>query len=201
MSDELLDVVDDDDRVTGQALRTTVHQRGLQHRGIHIFLVTPEGKLLVQQRGWQRGTAPLALDCSVSEHVRAGEGYREAAVRGLAEELGVRRARFHALVKFKLDYGPNDREICQLYEGKVDPSLVRFDPLEVEAVTSYSLDELEALIRDGKRLFSGWFIQLIRWYLGGPSELQVLKLSSRPRLLLPADRRQSSGGEGPPGAA
>jgi len=187
MPDELLDVVDDDDRVTGQALRTIVHQRGLQHRGIHVFLVTPEGKLLVQQRGRRRGTAPLALDCSVSEHVKAGERYREAAVRGLAEELGIRRANFHALVKFKMDYGPNDREICQLYEGKVDPSGVRFDPLEVEAVACYRLDELETLIREGKVAFSGWFIQLIRWYLGKPSEMHVLKLYIRKRLLLPAD--------------
>ena len=187
MSDELLDIVDDDDRVTGQALRTVVHRRGLQHRGIHLFLVTPEGKLLVQQRGRLRGTAPGALDCSVSEHVKAGESYREAAVRGLAEELGVQGARFHALVKFKLDYGPNDREICQLYEGRVDPSRVRFDPLEVERVASYSLGELDTLIRDGQVAFSGWFIQLIRWYRGQPSKLQVMKLYSRTRLLLPED--------------
>jgi isopentenyldiphosphate isomerase len=62
-------------------MRAVVHQLGLQHRGIHIFLVTLEGKLLVQQRGRHRGISPLALDCSVSEHVKAGEGYPEAAAR------------------------------------------------------------------------------------------------------------------------
>jgi isopentenyldiphosphate isomerase len=187
MSDELLDIVDDDDLVTGQALRAVVHQRGLQHRGVHIFMVTPQGKLIVQQRGRQRGLCPLALDCSVSEHVKAGEDYREAAARGLAEELGIRQARFHALIKFKMDYGPNDREICQLYEGVVDPGLVRFDPIEVEGIACYSLTELETLIQDGKVAFSGWFVQLIRWYLGRPSALQVLKSFSRRRLLLPSE--------------
>jgi 16S rRNA (adenine1518-N6/adenine1519-N6)-dimethyltransferase len=187
MFDELLDIVNDDDRVTGQETRGVVHQRGLQHRGVHVFLVTPEGKLLVQQRGRQRGTCPLALDCSVSEHVKAGEGYAEAAARGLAEELGLRHANIHALIKFKMDYGPNDREICQLYEGNVDPALVHFDPQEVEWVASYRLDDLEAMILEGKAAFSGWFIQLIHWYLGRPSALQVLKSYTRKRRLLPAE--------------
>jgi isopentenyl-diphosphate delta-isomerase type 1 len=185
MSEELLDIVDDNDRVIGQELRTVVHQHGLQHRGIHIFLVTREGKLLVQQRGRQRDTSPLALDCSVSEHVKAGEAYRKAAIRGLAEEMGIQDANFHVLIKFKMDYGPNDREICQLYEGRVDPSRVRFDPVEVEQVAFFSLGELEELIRNGQVAFSGWFVQLLRWYQERPSDLQVVETFSKRRLLLP----------------
>jgi len=186
MSDELLDIVDDADQVIGQELRAVVHQHGLQHRGVHIFLVTPENKLVVQQRGWQRETCPLALDCSVSEHVKAGEGYREAARRGLAEEMGLRDANIHTLIKFKMDYGPTDREICQLYEGYVDPARLRFDPIEVERIASYGLDELDKLISNKRVAFSGWFVQLLYWYLGRPSELQVLINYSKKRLLLQA---------------
>jgi isopentenyl-diphosphate delta-isomerase type 1 len=184
MYDELLDIVDDEDRVTGEETRVIIHQRGLQHRGVHVFLVTPEGKLLVQQRSRQRDTYPLALDCSVSEHVKAGEGYPEAAARGLAEELGIRHANIHALIKFKMDYGPSDREICELYEGNFDPAQVQFDSGEVEWVTFYSLDDLDMMIQNGKVAFSGWFVQLIRWYLGKPSKLQVIENYSRKRLLL-----------------
>jgi isopentenyl-diphosphate delta-isomerase type 1 len=186
MSDELLDIVDDTDQVMGQEWRAVVHQRGLQHRGIHIFLVTPEGKLLVQQRGRQRDNSPLALDCSVSEHVKAGEAYRKAALRGLAEEMGIQAANIHVLIKFKMDYGPNDKEICQLYEGRVDPSRVHFDPVEVERIAFYSLNELDELVRIGQVAFSGWFVQLLRWYLGKPSKLHVLKTYSKKRLLLSA---------------
>jgi len=185
MYDELLDIVDDEDRVTSQETRAVIHQRGLQHRGVHVFLVTPEGKLLVQQRSRQRDTYPLALDCSVSEHVKAGEGYPEAAVRGLAEELGIRHVNIHALIKFKMDYGPNDREICQLWEGIVDPAQVIFDPGEVESIACYSLQDLDNMIQKGKVAFSGWFVQLILWYQGKPSALQVLENYSRERILLP----------------
>ena len=66
MTDELLDVVNDDDIVTAREMRPVVHRLGLQHRGVHIFLVTPQDKLLVQQRSRHKETLPLALDCSVS---------------------------------------------------------------------------------------------------------------------------------------
>jgi 16S rRNA (adenine1518-N6/adenine1519-N6)-dimethyltransferase len=184
MSGELLDIVDDTDLVIGQELRAVIHARGLQHRGVHIFLITPENKLVVQQRGRLRETSPLEWDCSVSEHVKAGETYRKAALRGLAEEMGVQDANIHGLIKFKMNYGPNDNEICQLYEGRVDPSRLRFDPVEVERIDCYSLDELDELIRDGQVAFSGWFVQLINWYLDRPSEVQVLRTFTWKPLLL-----------------
>jgi isopentenyldiphosphate isomerase len=187
MPNELLDVVNDDDVVIFQKMRSIVHRRGFQHRGIHVFLVTPKGKLLVQQRGRHQETFPLALDCSVSEHVKAGEDYQQAADRGMAEELGIHGVCTEALIKFKMVYGPNDFEICQLYEGSVDTTLVRFDPLEVEEIAYYRLGELEALMQSGEAAFSSWFVQLINWYLGKPSRLEVLRNYSRNRLLLPMD--------------
>lgn len=89
MPDELFDVVDEQDHVIGQETRSLVHRRGLWHRGVHVFLFTRAHKLLVQQRSKDRLQAPLAWDCSVSEHVKAGEDYYSAAMRGLKEEMGV----------------------------------------------------------------------------------------------------------------
>ena len=168
----------------GQELRTVVHSRGLQHRGIHIFLVAPENKLIIQQRGRLRETSPLELDCSVSEHVNAGETYRKAALRGLAEEMGIQDANIHVLIKFKMDYGPGDREICQLYEGRVDPSRVRLDQIEVEKIDCFNLDELEELVQSRQVAVTRWFVQLINWYLGRHSAVQVLRTFAWKPLLL-----------------
>jgi isopentenyldiphosphate isomerase len=173
--DELLDVVTDDDKLIRRETRPIVHAQGLQHRGVHVFLFDPGGKLLVQQRSHLKDSSPLALDCSVSEHLRAGERYHQGAVRGLAEELGLSGIRIHPLVKFSMNYGPNDNEICQLYEGRVAPSLVRIDPLEVEAILYSDLDELEALLRSGKETASRWFVQLLAWYRGKPSDMKVIR--------------------------
>ena len=190
MPDELLDVVGDDDVVTARETRSVVHLLGFQHRGVHVFLVTPEGGLLVQQRGRHKDTFPLAFDCSVSEHVKAGENYREAANRGLEEELDIRSTHIQPLVKFKMNYGPNDNEICQLYEGRLDPALVRFDPLEVEGISYQRLEELEKLMRSGNVLFCDWFVQLLSWYMGRPSEMKVLKTYSSNRLLYPPGNKR-----------
>jgi isopentenyldiphosphate isomerase len=175
MTDELLDIVNDEDMVIAQEMRSIIHRLGLQHRGVHVFLVTPDGRLLVQLRSRHRETFPLALDCSVSEHVKAGEDYQHAANRGLAEELGVYGVNTHAVVKFSMVYGPNDFEICLLYEGIVNPAQVRIDPLEVDGVAYYHLDALDRLIQDRQVVFSGWFVQLIQWYLGKPSQMNILE--------------------------
>ena len=184
MPDELLDIINDDDIVITQQMRSVVHRQGLLHRGVHILLVTTDGRLLVQKRSHQRDNFPLALDCSVSEHVKAREDYLQAAMRGLQEELGLQYAELHPLVKFKMSYGVNDEEISLLYESTVDPAMVQFDPEEVDDVAYYSVDELASMIRNGETVFCSWFIQIIRWYLGESSELKVMQIYSENHLLL-----------------
>jgi len=188
MPDELLDIINADDVVITQHMRSVVHRQGLLHRGVHIFLVNPDGRLLVQKRSHQRDNFPLALDCSVSEHVKASEDYQQAAMRGLREELGLQHAELHPLVKFKMSYGVNDEEISLLYESNVDPALVQFDPDEVDDIAYYSLDELATMMGNGETVFCSWFIQLIRWYLGESSQLKVMQIYSEDHLLLSSRR-------------
>jgi isopentenyldiphosphate isomerase len=157
---------------------------------VHVFLVTPQDELLVQQRSRLKDLLPLALDCSVSEHLKAGESYRDAAERGLAEELGIHGIRIHPLVKFTMNYGPNDNQISQLYEGRVDPALVRFDPLEVEGICCRSLDELEALVHSGEVSLCSWFVQLLAWYTGGSGEMKIIRTYTHNRLLIPIGNRR-----------
>ncbi len=175
MSDELLDIVNDEDIVTGQERRSTVHELGLQHRGVHVFLFTQDGKMLVQKRSADRAASPSMLDCSVSEHVKAGESYLDAAIRGMQEEMGVDGIEIKPLVKFKMNYGVNDDEISTLYEGIVEPSKVKFDPIEIEQIAYYSINEIKGMLSD-ESIFCGWFVQNMNWHLGLPSKLTVLKV-------------------------
>ena len=172
--DEKLDVVNDEDIVTGQEMRSTVHQLGLQHRGVHVFLFTADGKMLVQKRSADRAASPSALDCSVSEHVKAGESYLDAAMRGMKEEMGVDGIEIKPLVKFRMNYGVNDNEISVLYEGVVDPGKVRFDPVEIAEINYYSLDELQTMIEDNNVKFCGWFVELLNWYLKKPTQMSFI---------------------------
>jgi isopentenyldiphosphate isomerase len=175
MPDELLDIVDDEDIVIEQERRSTVHKLGLQHRGVHVFLFTSDGRMLIQKRSADRAASPSAFDCSVSEHVKAGESYIEAAMRGMREELGLDGIQVTRLVKFRMNYGVNDNEISTLYEGRVHPADVEFDPEEIESIHYFSLNELWGMVNGGKVEFCGWFVELLKWYAGKPSRMLLLR--------------------------
>jgi len=173
MPDELLDIVNDQDVVLDQQMRSIVHQLGLQHRGVHVFLFTSAGKMLVQKRSADRVASPSMLDCSVSEHVKAGESYLDAAIRGMKEEMGVTGIEIKQLVKFRMNYGVNDNEISVLYEGTVDPALVQFDPIEIEEISYFSVNELQEMIKEDNIKICSWFVELLNWYLGKWSKMNL----------------------------
>ena len=180
MPEELFDVVNENNIVIGQELRSIVHQRGDWHRGTSIFLFTPDGKLLVQKRKADKDRFPSALDSSVGEHVKAGEDYAHAAVRGLREELGISGIALRPLLEFVSANGNNDNEISQLFEGMVDPNAVRFDPVEIERVEYHTLTELYDMVLARQVSFTRWFERLIPWYLGKPTDLRVRKIFEKP---------------------
>ncbi len=182
MADELLDIIDDKDIITGQEMRSTVHKLGLWHRGVHVFLFTDDGKMLIQKRSADRAASPSLLDCAVSEHIKAGEGYFEAAIRGLKEEMGVEGIEITPLVKFKMNYGVNDNEISVLYKGTVDPAQVKFDPVEIESIDYYSMNELQELQRNRAADMCGWFIEILNCYLNKPANMHIMEKFTKTHL-------------------
>jgi len=90
--EELFDVVDGQDRVTGQLSRREVHRRGLRHRAVHLLVVNRAGQVFLQKRSMQKDLFPGRWDSSAAGHVGAGEDYDGTALRELAEELGCRPA-------------------------------------------------------------------------------------------------------------
>jgi isopentenyldiphosphate isomerase len=173
VAEEYLDVVNENNRVIGRESRSVIHRTGLWHRGVHIFLFTPERKLLVQQRSL-RQLSPNLLDCSVSEHLKAGESYPDAARRGLREELGIEQISLKQILQFKMNYGPNDNIISTLYEGTIDREKIIIDKNEVSKIMYYSLPQLEELSAKSQACFSRWFLQLLLWYWGKTSEISFL---------------------------
>ncbi len=88
-ADELLVVVDEDDRVLENRRRAECHaDPTLLHRSTHV-VVECAGGLLLQRRGFDKDKAAGLWDSACSGHVRPGESYLDAAVRELEEELGI----------------------------------------------------------------------------------------------------------------
>ncbi len=89
MAEEVLDVVDEMDRVVGSAPRRDIHARGLRHRAVHILVFNGAGDVFLQKRSMAKDMHPGKWDSSASGHVDGGEEYAAAAARELREELGV----------------------------------------------------------------------------------------------------------------
>ena len=88
-SDELVDVVDDDDRVIATVSRAEMRARRLRHRAVSIVVIGHDGRLLIHRRADTKDIWPGMWDIAAGGVVAAGESYELAAVRELAEELGV----------------------------------------------------------------------------------------------------------------
>ncbi len=86
---ERFPVVDDQDRLIGDAPRAEVHGDNLLHRAVHILVFNHLGELFLQKRSPWKDRHPRLWDSSAAGHVEAGEGYDATAIRELQEELGV----------------------------------------------------------------------------------------------------------------
>jgi isopentenyldiphosphate isomerase len=88
-ADELVDVVDDADRVLRRATRAEMRRDNLLHRAVYILVRSSCDELFVHRRTTTKDVYPGYWDVTVGGVVGAGEDYDTAARRELAEEIGV----------------------------------------------------------------------------------------------------------------
>jgi len=106
-ADELVDIVDTQDRVVGQASRKEVRAGQLRHRSVYILVFNPTGQLFVHQRTTTKDIYPGYYDVAFGGVVGAGEAVDAAARRELREEAGVTSVRLRRVLGFQFDDDSN----------------------------------------------------------------------------------------------
>ena len=115
VSQEMLDVVDAEDRVIGVSARGDVHSLGLMHRSVHILVFNSRGELFLQKRSQSKDSNPGLWDSSAAGHLECGEDYPDCATRELAEELAIEVATPLEYL-FRLTASPRTgMEHCRVY--------------------------------------------------------------------------------------
>jgi isopentenyldiphosphate isomerase len=104
---ELIDVVDADDRVVGQATRAEMRARKLRHRATYILVFNSQGQLFVHRRTATKDVYPSCYDVAVGGVVGAGERYDAGAQRELGEELGITGVAPRPILKFQYEDADN----------------------------------------------------------------------------------------------
>jgi len=123
-SQELLDVVDEDDNVIAIKTRGEIHSRGLMHRAVHILVFNNKHELFLQKRSMSKDEQPGKWDSSAAGHVDSGEAYLDCAQREITEELGIVAEQSMEML-FKLSASVlTGNEHCMVYRYIFDGPMV-----------------------------------------------------------------------------
>ncbi len=149
---EQIDVLDENGHPTGITKpKDAVHRDGDWHRAAHVWIVTTDGRVLLQKRAAVKENWPGWWDVSAAGHCSAGESAVETALRETAEELGLELSAAelqHAgtfrdpVVLRDGTYIDNEIHEVFLVRRDVDIAAVRPQEGEVEAVALVPLETL-----------------------------------------------------------
>lgn len=159
--DDVFDVVDGEDQVTGQARRAEVHERRLLHRAVHLLVFNRKGELFLQKRSHLKDNHPGRWDSSASGHLDSGESYLEAARREMREELDLSDGELKPVAKIPA-CEETDWEFVQLYrvdlEGKAQ---MRLAPAEIEIGDFFPLEVIREWSRARPEDFAPAFLRCL----------------------------------------
>ena len=140
--DEIVIVVDDDNRPVAEVPRHRMRSENLPHRATFIFVFDRWGRVLVQRRTPTKDVFPGYFDLAAGGVVAGGESYDECAVREAQEELGVRGTELRSRFDFYYEdesvrcFG---RTYTCVHEGPFT-----LQPEEVESVEFLTVEEIVA---------------------------------------------------------
>jgi isopentenyl-diphosphate delta-isomerase len=178
MDEEIVDLVTKNGKTYGQAKRKDVYQKGLLHQAVSVLVINTNKKLFLQQRSAGKSFFPLYWDISVSEHLIYGELYKDAAIRGLKEELSIEKAPVELIRKrhiqktqsFKGDSRIKEYELVELYATVYD-GIIKTNKNEVKTGRFVEIKELE---RYNSLNFTPWGLDEVKFILKNPNTLNSL---------------------------
>lgn len=177
-ADDLVVLVDDDDRVVGTAgKRETHHANTPLHRGFSVFLFNHQGEFLMQQRALTKKTWPGVWSNSCCGHPRLDETVTAAAVRRIEYELGLTGIDLEiALPDFRYRAekgGVVENELCPVLIGVVDENPVP-NPSEVEQIKWVEWDYFVASLDHHETDISPWAIEEVRLLCGSEIFIRMI---------------------------
>ncbi|MBN2421586.1 NUDIX domain-containing protein [Candidatus Woesearchaeota archaeon] len=161
---EIIDIVNEQDKIIGRDTRFNIHKKHLIHRGVHIFIINSKNQVLIQKRSFNKDFYPGYYDASVGAHVDSGESYKDAAVREIKEEVGIIPKKLTGIGSYK-SYSERQKENRKLFVCKSDgPFKINKD--ELDKIEFKSIDEIQKMIEKGIPFTEGFkksLELLIKW--------------------------------------
>lgn len=171
MVDELLDLVDKNDKVIDTVWKSKAHNDpALIHREIAVGVFNDKGEVLIQQRSLKKVNGPGKWEITAAGHVGAGEDPEKAAKREVYEELGIKIKPMFFGKMFKERKGKQgytESRFFYIYYAIVKGRLeVKLDKEEVEDARWIDPDDLVMFAKDNY------------WNTKGPSNENIMDIGN-----------------------
>ena len=164
---DLITIVDENDKAIGTAPRREAHEKGLWHRIVVIHVFNSGGQIYIQKRSPNSDTAPNLWDHSAAGHVDANEASVDAAKRELNEELGIRVEKITFIATYKRQTTSDNKILNRywyiysaVYDGEIQ--------LQEEEITEGKFVDLDWLKKDIETqpdIYTGGFKKSLSVYL------------------------------------
>lgn len=140
--DELLVVVDKNDKVINYMPRKLVHDQKLLHRTISISVYNNKGQILMQKRTSKMDNNPNKWSNAAGGHVTKGKEYDEVAKKEIAEELGINPPL--ALIKKMFINDPVHNTMTSIYKARSEGPF-NLNKEEIDEIRFFSQQDLKTI--------------------------------------------------------
>ena len=140
--------------------KLSVHERGLKHLAISVFLIA-NGKILMQRRALSKYHTPGLWANTCCTHPHWQEDTMTAAVRRLDDELGITNVTLQqrGSIEYRADVPPNliEHEVADIFVGncEIDHPITP-NPDEVMETQWMSRADLKEAIATSPQSFTPW---------------------------------------------
>ncbi len=146
MNEEMIDVVDENDKVIDVKPRSEIKNKAILHRGAHTFVLNSKKEIFVHQRASKKKDEPLLWAMFTGGFVSSGEEYEEAALRELEEEIGIKADRLEFIGDYRYKVETDDW-FGKLYRYVSDEE-IRLQEEEIEQGFFIPLEELGKFVQE-----------------------------------------------------
>lgn len=140
MTDEIIAIVDENNKIIGAEPRSKMRKLNLKHRATYILVFNSSGHLFVQKRTQNKDVYPGYYDVVTGGVVLTDENYMESAERELAEELGIENIPLKSLFDFYFEE-PGNHVWGRVFTCSYDGGVVLQEE-EVESGEFIGIDEI-----------------------------------------------------------
>jgi len=149
-------IINNKDQIIDYKDKELAYKKKAMLRAVQVFVYNSKSELFIQKRGKKKSRYPNYFCTSVAGHVEPGESYRQAAVRELQEELGIKKAKnLKLVVKEKTPVSDNVYAMTSFFIISTDET-IKLQEEEVGNGSFHPIKKIKQLILEGKPFTPGF---------------------------------------------